>query len=251
MDGIENLCGHLPGAPAKLCKDEVEKMFPVVVTFLTTVMVSVWDDVGWRGQSNKRGHLNSHIFPVLSSRNHPRYAGPLGSAKAVRGYRWCSGISQMRPYRQPRATRMSVNHRRGEHGGQKVPAGAFTWFLFWCLTRRCSRNNAASAFCSWRLWRACCLKRGRRWITLPRQAPTGGDAGDSRLCVSSPGRCHRPAGGDLQYSALVLPQPVPGAGGQVQQEGAGRHPELRHPAGHLRPPPDVQRPRGTPVRLGE
>lgn len=49
MDGIENLCGHLPGPPAKLCKDEVEKMFPVAVTFLTTVMVSVRDDVGWRG----------------------------------------------------------------------------------------------------------------------------------------------------------------------------------------------------------
>lgn len=45
MDGIENLCSHLPGTPAKLCKDEVEKMFPVAVTFLTTVMVSVWDGV--------------------------------------------------------------------------------------------------------------------------------------------------------------------------------------------------------------
>ncbi|TWW66022.1 prosaposin-like [Takifugu flavidus] len=38
MDGIENLCTHLPGTPAKLCKDEVEKLFPVAVTFLTTVM---------------------------------------------------------------------------------------------------------------------------------------------------------------------------------------------------------------------
>lgn len=43
MEGIENLCSHLPGTPAKLCKAEVEKMFPVAVTFLTTVMVSVWD----------------------------------------------------------------------------------------------------------------------------------------------------------------------------------------------------------------
>lgn len=39
MDGIESLCSHLPGTPAKLCKDEVEKMFPVAVTFLTTVVV--------------------------------------------------------------------------------------------------------------------------------------------------------------------------------------------------------------------
>lgn len=41
MDGIESLCSHLPGTPAKLCKDEVEKMFPVVVSFLTTIAVSV------------------------------------------------------------------------------------------------------------------------------------------------------------------------------------------------------------------
>lgn len=41
MDGIESLCSHLPETPAKLCKDEVEKMFPVAVTFLTTVVVSL------------------------------------------------------------------------------------------------------------------------------------------------------------------------------------------------------------------
>lgn len=138
-----------------------------------------------------------------------------------------------------------------KHRGQKVPADAFTWFLFLCLTLRCKLNNAASAFCSWRLWRTCCLKRGQRWISLLRQAPTGSYKGASRFCVSPPGRCDQPAGGGLPYSALVLPQPVPGSGGQVQQDGAGRYPELRHPAGHLRPPPDVQRARGAPVRSGE
>lgn len=40
MDGIESMCSHLPGIPAKLCKDEVEKMFPVAVSFLTTIVVS-------------------------------------------------------------------------------------------------------------------------------------------------------------------------------------------------------------------
>lgn len=83
------------------------------------------------------------------------------------------------------------------------------------------------------------------------EAPIGSYKDDSRFCVSSPGRCDRPAGGGLQYSALVLPQPVPGSGEQVQQEGAGCYPELRHPAGHLHPPPDVQRARGAPVRSGE
>lgn len=41
MDGIESLCSHLPGASAKLCKDEVEKMFPLAVNFLTTIVVSL------------------------------------------------------------------------------------------------------------------------------------------------------------------------------------------------------------------
>lgn len=40
MDGIETLCSHLPGTPAKLCKDEVEKMFPMAIAFLTTIVVS-------------------------------------------------------------------------------------------------------------------------------------------------------------------------------------------------------------------
>ncbi|XP_029300419.1 surfactant protein Ba isoform X2 [Cottoperca gobio] len=36
MDGIESLCDLLPGpaSTAKLCKDEVEKMFPVIISFI-------------------------------------------------------------------------------------------------------------------------------------------------------------------------------------------------------------------------
>lgn len=37
-DDIEKLCVHLPGAAAKLCKDEVEKMLPLTVHFLTAVV---------------------------------------------------------------------------------------------------------------------------------------------------------------------------------------------------------------------
>ncbi|KAM3599157.1 uncharacterized protein V6R79_001021 [Siganus canaliculatus] len=36
-DGIESLCAHLPGAAAKLCKDEVEKMLPLAINFMTAV----------------------------------------------------------------------------------------------------------------------------------------------------------------------------------------------------------------------
>lgn len=44
MDGIEKICNHLPGAAAKICKDEVEKMLPVAVNILTSVVVSCTKD---------------------------------------------------------------------------------------------------------------------------------------------------------------------------------------------------------------
>lgn len=40
MNDIESLCDHLPGPAAKPCKDEVEKMLPVAITFITTIVVS-------------------------------------------------------------------------------------------------------------------------------------------------------------------------------------------------------------------
>lgn len=40
MDGIEKICDHLPGAAAKICKEEVEKMLPVAINILTSVVVS-------------------------------------------------------------------------------------------------------------------------------------------------------------------------------------------------------------------
>lgn len=40
MDGIENVCDHLPGpkTTATLCKQEVEKMLPLAISFLTGVV---------------------------------------------------------------------------------------------------------------------------------------------------------------------------------------------------------------------
>ncbi|XP_070781064.1 prosaposin [Enoplosus armatus] len=38
MDGIENLCEHLPGPAGKLCKDEVEKMLPIAINFITAIV---------------------------------------------------------------------------------------------------------------------------------------------------------------------------------------------------------------------
>ncbi|XP_078144321.1 surfactant protein Ba isoform X2 [Centroberyx gerrardi] len=38
MDGLESLCDRLPGPSGKICKDEVEKMFPLAITFLTAAL---------------------------------------------------------------------------------------------------------------------------------------------------------------------------------------------------------------------
>ncbi|XP_078126941.1 surfactant protein Ba [Sander vitreus] len=40
MDGIENMCDHLPGpaSTAKICKEEVEKMLPVAINFIAGVV---------------------------------------------------------------------------------------------------------------------------------------------------------------------------------------------------------------------
>ena len=39
-DGIDSICAHLPGPTAKLCKEEVDKMLPLAITFVTSVVVS-------------------------------------------------------------------------------------------------------------------------------------------------------------------------------------------------------------------
>lgn len=38
--GIENLCSRLPEPPAKICKEEVEKMLPIAISFITSAIVS-------------------------------------------------------------------------------------------------------------------------------------------------------------------------------------------------------------------
>lgn len=40
MHGLENLCSYLPGKSAAICKAELEKMFPLAITFLTAAVVS-------------------------------------------------------------------------------------------------------------------------------------------------------------------------------------------------------------------
>lgn len=40
-NAFDSLCSHLPGPSAKICKEQVDKMLPVAVTFLTTIVVSL------------------------------------------------------------------------------------------------------------------------------------------------------------------------------------------------------------------
>lgn len=41
MTGIERVCELMPGPTANLCKQEVEKMFPLAINFVTAILVSL------------------------------------------------------------------------------------------------------------------------------------------------------------------------------------------------------------------
>lgn len=56
MDSLESMCDHLPGSAAKLCKEEVEKMLPVAITFMTAVVkpAEVCKMIGLCGSCDKQ-----------------------------------------------------------------------------------------------------------------------------------------------------------------------------------------------------
>lgn len=41
MNGIESVCALMHGPAANLCKQEVEKMFPLAINFVTSILVSL------------------------------------------------------------------------------------------------------------------------------------------------------------------------------------------------------------------
>ncbi|GAA6217022.1 prosaposin-like [Lates japonicus] len=65
MDGIESLCDHLPGpaTTAKLCKEEVEKMLPVAISFITGVVkpAQVCKIIGLCGSCDKQDKMLSYF----------------------------------------------------------------------------------------------------------------------------------------------------------------------------------------------
>ncbi|XP_054468028.1 prosaposin [Anoplopoma fimbria] len=71
MDGLENLCDHLPGpaSTAKLCKDEVEKMLPLAITFIAGVVKpeQVCKAIGLCGSSDEQKMLSYFVKEVLQA----------------------------------------------------------------------------------------------------------------------------------------------------------------------------------------
>lgn len=83
---VESLCERLPGTPGKLCKEEVEKMLPMALTFITAVIVSPWilhRDVNWR----ETVPVCLLLGALGSCRNQLRSAKSSGSAAPQTGRR--------------------------------------------------------------------------------------------------------------------------------------------------------------------
>lgn len=52
MAGIDSLCTQLPEPAAKICKEEVDKMLPLAITFVTAMAVSWEARFSWWGTLN-------------------------------------------------------------------------------------------------------------------------------------------------------------------------------------------------------
>uniref|UniRef100_A0A1A8PMP6 Surfactant protein B n=1 Tax=Nothobranchius pienaari TaxID=704102 RepID=A0A1A8PMP6_9TELE len=61
--GIDSLCAQLPEAPAKICKQEVDKMLPVAITFLTGMAkpAEICKLVGLCGSSDSQEKMLSYF----------------------------------------------------------------------------------------------------------------------------------------------------------------------------------------------
>ncbi|XP_034565823.1 prosaposin [Notolabrus celidotus] len=71
MAALDNVCDHLPGPPgtAKLCKDEVQKMLPMAINFLTAVVkpAEVCKSLGLCGSSNQQKLLRDIVKVIQAA----------------------------------------------------------------------------------------------------------------------------------------------------------------------------------------
>ncbi|XP_035464011.1 prosaposin [Scophthalmus maximus] len=63
IDGFESLCDHLPAATARLCREEVEKMLPMAISFITGVVdpAEVCKIIGLCGSCDKQEKMLSYF----------------------------------------------------------------------------------------------------------------------------------------------------------------------------------------------
>ncbi|XP_047228891.1 prosaposin [Girardinichthys multiradiatus] len=63
MGRIDALCAHLPGPAAKLCKEEVDKMLPLAITFVTGVVkpAEICKLIGLCGSGEERDKMLSYF----------------------------------------------------------------------------------------------------------------------------------------------------------------------------------------------
>ncbi|KAK5601103.1 hypothetical protein CRENBAI_004024 [Crenichthys baileyi] len=79
MGRIDALCAHLPGPAAKLCKEEVDKMLPLAITFVTGVAkpAEICKLIGLCGSGEERDKMLSYFVneviqaAVSSGNGHP------------------------------------------------------------------------------------------------------------------------------------------------------------------------------------
>lgn len=192
MDGIENVCNHLPEPVPKICKEEVEKMLPLAITFITAIVVSCWT----LHQNIIRCKITPACFVVfavcafLTGRFVLNTYRPISSSVETSG-----GLQNHRALQLlwQAGEDAPVFHQGGPSGccdEWKCPLSAayrrthvqkniilrprFDLFVLYllclrCLSIRCRpHHNAPSAFSLSRLWRSCCLQKGLRWVTIIR-----------------------------------------------------------------------------------
>ncbi|KAM9735757.1 surfactant protein Ba [Menidia menidia] len=85
MNGIDGLCAHLPGATAKLCKEEVDKMLPVAITFVTGVAKpgEICKIMGLCGSGERNDKMLSYFV------NEAFEAGAMREVKTTRQCSFC------------------------------------------------------------------------------------------------------------------------------------------------------------------
>lgn len=245
-DALDKLCGYLPPHLTKTCKDDVDRMLPIAITFLTTIVVRFSPTLHlhhYEGWSHHRWLTDDPCHFLTETCWCLQDDWPLQ-------LRWATA-GQAAPVPGPGGRPVRCHGWECQFDSTN---GSFVCFnvsdLMSSTISRVSPPPTAPSASSWsRLWISSSPKTGLRCAlsvamsrckipTLPLHLSPSLFAGSR----------HPPAGEDLQDSAALPQGPVWVCDQQVQQVSAGRHPELCHTAGCLLPFATVQRAGGSSWR---